>query len=86
MRLININKFAPKTAILFGVIPNSTRRNAMAEIAKPFKIMVSTESPNKNNKFHFSWAFLVTAVTEKRIMAITPINNALNINKKLRSL
>ena len=83
---MNINKLAPKTAILLGVIPNSTKRNAMAESAKPFKMMVSAESPNKNYKFNFSVAFLVAAVTEKRMMAITPINNALNINKKLRSL
>ena len=54
IKLVNINKFAPSTAILFGVIPNSTKRNEIADKAIPFNTMVNTERPNKNNKLIFA--------------------------------
>ena len=56
-KFTKINTFAPITASLFGVMPNSEIRNTIAESARLFKMMVSVDSPTKNHKLIFSFFF-----------------------------
>jgi hypothetical protein len=85
-RFIKIKKLPPKTAALLGVIPHSEIRNTIAESAMPFTIMVTIE---RRRRIQISARLLVVLgvpATEKKMIAITPINNALKINKNSRSL
>ena len=47
IKLIKIKIFPPNTAILLGVIPNSTIRKLIAESAMPLIIIVNKDRPNK---------------------------------------
>lgn len=85
-KCININKFAPKTANLFGDTPNSASLNIIAESAIALATIVNKERMNKKIKCILDLSLLVTSVNENKIIAITAISNALNNKRKLRSL
>ena len=83
---MNINRLAPKTASLFGEMPNSASLNPIAESAMAFAMIVNKDKLNNKIKCIFEFALFTVVVNENKMMAITAISKALNNNKKLRSL
>lgn len=86
IRLIKISRLAPKTATLFGVMPNSDNLNNIAESAIPFTTTVKVDSIKSVNTIILFDSFFVASVTENKMIAITPISKTLKISKKFLSL
>ena len=85
-RFIKIKTLPPRTAALFGVMPHSEIRNKMADSAMPLTITVTADSRKRTQISAGLLVDLDVSATEKKMIAITPINNALKITKNSRSL
>ncbi len=85
-RFTKIKILPPSTAALFGVIPHVEILNRIAESAMPFTTMVTADNRHRIKiSDRLLFAFAVSA-TEKNMIAITPMSNALKMSKNSRSL
>src|SRR3989339_1972614 len=85
-RFIKTKTLAPRSAALLGVIPHSEILNNIADNAIPLTIMVTTDRRKRIQISGWLFDLLDVSATEKKINAITPINNALKISRKSLSL
>ena len=86
IRFISIKTLPPRTAALFGVMPQVEIRNRMADSAMPLTINVTTDNRKRIQISPWLLRVLEDSAIEKKMSAITPTNNALKINKNSLSL
>ena len=85
-RLSSIRKLPPSTASLFGVMPHSAIRNRMADRAIPLTAIVTVDKRKSTQAVVVLLLVLELSATEKKMMAITPINSKLKMIRNSRSL
>jgi len=85
-RFIRIKILPPNIAARLGVKPHSEIRNKIAESAIPFTTTVTKDSRKRIQLSAWLLVVLDASATEKKMMAITPINNTLKIIQNSRSL